>query len=114
MDKTFQKFLRYSIDLSPVGVERRADNPPLLLHAPGRIRLWLGGDGWHPFLLYSRIRRHGVCYQPHERRSGLRAPTRKGFCGLFTITACLWKCCYPFSGAERKNHASFSRVRSKL
>ena len=28
MDKTFQKFLRSGIDLSPVGVERREDNNP--------------------------------------------------------------------------------------
>lgn len=48
MDKTFQKFLRYSIDLSPVGVERCADNPPYFCMPRGAsVFGWAGMDGIH-------------------------------------------------------------------
>lgn len=48
MDKTFQKFLRYSIDLSPVGAERRADNPPYFCTPRGAsVFGWAGVDGIH-------------------------------------------------------------------
>ena len=38
MDKTFQKFLRSGIDLSPVGVERREGN---ILHLPIYMAMFL-------------------------------------------------------------------------
>ena len=46
MDKTFQKFLRSGIDLSPVGVERREDNNP-----------YLAGQAWtaSTFALYEDL-----------------------------------------------------------
>lgn len=52
MDKTFQKFLRSGIDLSPVGVERREDNNPYFCTPKGAsIFGWAGVDGI-PFALY--------------------------------------------------------------
>lgn len=48
MDKTFQKFLRSGIDLSPVGVERREDNNPYFCTPKGAsIFGWAGVDGIH-------------------------------------------------------------------
>lgn len=52
MDKTFQKFLRSGIDLSPVGVERREGNNPYFCTPKGAsIFGWAGVDGIH-FALY--------------------------------------------------------------
>ncbi len=48
MDKTFQKFLRSGIDLSPVGVERREGNNPYFCTPKGSsIFGWAGVDGIH-------------------------------------------------------------------
>ena len=48
MDKTFQKFLRSGIDLSPVGVERREGNNPYFCTPKGAsIFGWAGVDGIH-------------------------------------------------------------------
>ena len=48
MDKTFQKILRYGIDLAPVGVERREDNAPYFCTPKGAsIFGWAGVDGIH-------------------------------------------------------------------
>ena len=48
MDKTFQKFLRSGIDLSPAGVERREDNNPYFCTPKGASVLgWAGVDGIH-------------------------------------------------------------------
>ena len=67
MDKTFQKFLRSGIDLSPVGVERREDNNPYFCTPKGAsIFGWAGVDGIH---FYTRIRRYGLCCQSHELRA---------------------------------------------
>lgn len=56
MDKTYQKFLRSGIDLSPVGVERREDNNPYFYTPKGAsIFGWAGVDGIH----FCFIRRFG-------------------------------------------------------
>ena len=48
MDNTFQKFLRTSISLSPVGIERREDNTPYFCTPKGASILgWAGVDGIH-------------------------------------------------------------------
>ena len=48
MDKTFQKFLRAGIDLSPLGFELRADAAPYFCTPKGaRILGWAGVDGIH-------------------------------------------------------------------
>ena len=52
MDKTFQKFLRSGIDLSPVGVERREEIT--LTSAHRKVPLYLVGQAWmvSTFALY--------------------------------------------------------------
>lgn len=52
MDKTFQKFLRSGIDLSPVGVERREGNNPYFCTPKGASILV--GKAWmvSTFALY--------------------------------------------------------------
>ena len=66
MDKTFQKFLRSGIDLSPVGVERREGNNPyfctpkgcLLYTSPAFLMILTGtGD-------FAYRRPDGVCVVP--------------------------------------------------
>ena len=48
MDKTFQKFLRAGVDLSPLGFELRADAAPYFCTPKGaRILGWAGVDGIH-------------------------------------------------------------------
>lgn len=48
MDKTFQKFLRAGVDLSPLGFELRADTAPYFCTPKGaRILGWAGVDGVH-------------------------------------------------------------------
>ena len=48
MDRTFQKFLRSGIDLSPLGVERREENTPYFCTPKGAsIFGWAGVDGIH-------------------------------------------------------------------
>ena len=48
MDKTFEKFLRSGLDLSPVGVERREENTPYFCTPKGAsIFGWAGVDGIH-------------------------------------------------------------------
>lgn len=48
MDNTFQKFLRTSIDLAPIGIERRKDNTPYFCTPKGAsIFGWAGVDGIH-------------------------------------------------------------------
>ena len=48
MDKTFQKFLQAGIDLSSLGVERRADNEPYFCTPKGAsVFGWAGVDGIH-------------------------------------------------------------------
>ncbi|MDO4386651.1 MAG: hypothetical protein Q4E18_11700 [Clostridia bacterium] len=48
MDKTFQKFLRTGVDLSPLGFELRADAAPYFCTPKGaRILGWAGVDGIH-------------------------------------------------------------------
>lgn len=69
MDKTFQKFLRSGIDLSPVGVERREGNNPYFCTPKGASIFGWGRRGWYPLLLYTRIRRYGLCCQSHEFRA---------------------------------------------
>lgn len=55
MDKTYQKFLRSGIDLSPVGVERREDNNPYF--CTPRVPLYLAGQAWtaSTFALYEDL-----------------------------------------------------------
>ena len=48
MDRTFQKFLRAGVDLSPLGFELRADAAPYFCTPKGaRILGWAGVDGIH-------------------------------------------------------------------
>ena len=48
MDRTFKKFLRSGIDLSPLGVERREENTPYFCTPKGAsVFGWAGVDGIH-------------------------------------------------------------------
>ena len=48
MDRTYQKFLRSGIDLTPVGMERRKDNAPYFCTPRGAsVFGWVGTDGIH-------------------------------------------------------------------
>ena len=56
MDRTYEKFLRLNISLSPLGIERRTDNEPYFCTPRGaEILGWAGIDGIH----FCRVRGFG-------------------------------------------------------
>lgn len=67
MKLTYLKFLKYGIDLAPLGLEQRTGDETYFCTPKGaKVIGWAGVDGDSAILLYSRVWRDGVCRQPHE------------------------------------------------
>ena len=99
MDKTFEKFLRSGLDLSPVGVERREENTPYFCTPKGAsIFGWAGVDGIH----FCFIRGFGgmVFAVSHECRALFCSPAGKEFCGFFKAASRLRRCGSPGTGMD--------------
>lgn len=91
MDKTFQKFLRSGIDLSPVGVERREGNNPYFCTPKGSsIFGWAGVDGIH-FCFIQGFGGMVFAVSPMNSAPDFVHPCRKTL-QTFEAASCLWRC----------------------